>query len=178
MALVIRSTTVIAVRRNGKAVIAADGQVSQGATIIKGNANKLRHLGNGRVAAGFAGSTSDALTLFERLEQKLESCNQQLTRSCVDLAKDWRLDKYLRRLEAMMIVLDKKTTLLVSGTGDVLEPEDGIIGIGSGGMYAAAAARALVEHSRLDAAQIAKNALKIAASICVYTNDRAVMIEV
>lgn len=171
------ATTVIAVRKNGKGVLAADGQVSQGQTILKANANKLRTLGSGRVIAGFAGSTSDALTLFERLEKKLEECNHQLKRSCVHLAKDWRMDKYLRRLEAMMIVLDQESTLLVSGTGDVLEPEDGIVGIGSGGMYATAAARALAYHSKLDAARIARVSLEIAASICVYTNDRIITLE-
>ena len=139
-------TTILSVRRNGKVAIAGDGQVSFGATILKSNAKKIRKIGNGSIVAGFAGATADAFTLFERLEAKLEKHSNQLTRACVELAKDWRTDKYLRRLEAMMIVIDRETTLVLTGNGDVLEPEDGVIGIGSGGNYAMAAARA--RHQR------------------------------
>jgi ATP-dependent HslUV protease subunit HslV len=142
-----------------------------GQTIVKSNARKLRRLGNGAVIAGFAGATADALTLFERLEAKLEQHPGQLSRACVELAKDWRTDRYLRRLEAMMAVADTKVSLILSGTGDVLEPEDGLIGIGSGGGYALAAARALIEQP-LDAEAIARRAMAIAAGICVYTNDK------
>ena len=164
-------TTILAVRKDGRVVIAGDGQVTMGATIVKSNARKLRRLGNGKVIAGFAGATADAFALFERLEAKLEQHPDQLSRACVELAKDWRTDRYLRRLEAMMAVADKSVSLVLSGTGDVLEPEDGIIGIGSGGGYALAAARALIDQP-LDAEAIAKKAMAIAAAICVYTNDR------
>jgi ATP-dependent HslUV protease, peptidase subunit HslV len=164
-------TTILCVRKDGKVVIAGDGQVSMGQTIVKSNARKLRRLGNGAVIAGFAGATADALTLFERLEAKLEQHPGQLSRACVELAKDWRTDRYLRRLEAMMAVADQKVSLILSGTGDVLEPEDGLIGIGSGGGYALAAARALIEQA-LDAEAIARKAMAIAAGICVYTNDK------
>jgi ATP-dependent HslUV protease, peptidase subunit HslV len=163
-------TTILAVRKGGRVVIAGDGQVSLGQTVIKGNAKKVRRLGaDGGVVGGFAGATADAFTLFERLEQKLERFPGQLTRACVELAKDWRTDRYLRRLEAMMIVADKSVSLVLTGTGDVLEPEDGVIGIGSGGNYALAAARALID-SEHDAETIARKAMKIAADICVYTN--------
>jgi ATP-dependent HslUV protease subunit HslV len=163
-------TTILAVRKGGRVVIAGDGQVSLGQTVIKGNAKKVRRLGaDGSVVGGFAGATADAFTLFERLEQKLERFPGQLTRACVELAKDWRTDRYLRRLEAMMIVADKNVSLVLTGTGDVLEPEDGVIGIGSGGNYALAAARAQMD-SELDAETIARKAMKIAADICVYTN--------
>lgn len=162
-------TTILAVRKNGRVVVAGDGQVSMGATIMKGNAKKVRRLGDGSVIGGFAGATADAFTLFERLEQKLERYPGQLTRACVELAKDWRTDRYLRRLEAMMAVADKNASLVLTGTGDVLEPEDGIIGIGSGGNFALAAARALI-NSDQDAETIARTAMKIAADICVYTN--------
>jgi ATP-dependent HslUV protease subunit HslV len=165
-------TTILAVRKAGTVVIAGDGQVSMGQTVVKSNARKVRRLGDGSVIAGFAGATADAITLFERLEGKLEQYSGQLTRSCVELAKDWRTDRYLRRLEAMMAVADKHVSLILSGTGDVLEPEDGIIGIGSGGGYALAAARALIGIDGLDAEQIARRALEIAAGICVYTNDK------
>ncbi|HXP12303.1 MAG TPA: ATP-dependent protease subunit HslV [Stellaceae bacterium] len=165
-------TTILCVRKDGKVVIAGDGQVSMGNTIVKSNAKKLRRLGGGKVIAGFAGATADAFALFERLEGKLEQHPGQLTRACVELAKDWRTDRYLRRLEAMMAVADKETSLILSGTGDVLEPEDGIIGIGSGGPYALAAARALIDQKGLDAEAIVRKAMAIAASICVFTNDQ------
>jgi len=165
-------TTILCVRKDGKVVIAGDGQVSMGNTIVKSNAKKLRRLGGGKVIAGFAGATADAFALFERLEGKLEQHPGQLTRACVELAKDWRTDRYLRRLEAMMAVADQDASLVLSGTGDVLEPEDGIIGIGSGGPYALAAARALIDQKGLDAEAIVKKAMAIAASICVFTNDQ------
>ncbi len=164
-------TTIVSVRKDGKVVIAGDGQVSMGQTIMKPNARKVRRIGNGEVIGGFAGSTADAFTLFERLEAKLERFPGQLTRACVELAKDWRQDRYLRRLEAMMIVADKEATLVLTGTGDVLEPNDGITAIGSGGNYALAAARALADQP-LDAETIARKAMRIAADICVYTNDQ------
>ncbi|MDX1715957.1 MAG: ATP-dependent protease subunit HslV [Anderseniella sp.] len=163
-------TTIVTVRKGDMVVVAGDGQVSLSNTVIKGNARKVRPLGKGDVIAGFAGATADAMTLFERLEAKLEQYPAQLTRACVELAKDWRTDRYLRRLEAMMIVADKSTSLVLTGNGDVLEPENGIIAIGSGGNYALAAARALAD-SDLDAEAIARKAMKIAAEICVYTND-------
>ncbi|HUH85639.1 MAG TPA: ATP-dependent protease subunit HslV [Stellaceae bacterium] len=167
-------TTILCVRKDGKVVVAGDGQVSMGQTVIKASARKLRRLGNGTVIAGFAGATADALTLFERLEAKLEQHPGQLSRACVELAKDWRTDRYLRRLEAMMAVADHKVSLILSGTGDVLEPDDGLIGIGSGGGYALAAARALIDQP-LDAEAIARRALAIAAGICVYTNDKVTL---
>lgn len=169
-------TTILTVRKGGKVVIAGDGQVSLGQTIIKGNARKVRPLGTGQVIAGFAGATADAMTLFERLEGKLEKYPSQLMRACVDLAKDWRTDRYLRRLEAMMIVADRSVSLVMTGTGDVLEPENGVIAIGSGGNYALAAARALVDTD-LDAEAICRKAMAIAADICVYTN-RNITVEV
>ena len=162
-------TTIVTVRKGGKVVVAGDGQVSVGPTVIKNNARKVRPIGKSGVIAGFAGATADAFTLFERLEAKLEQYPGQLTRACVELAKDWRTDKYLRRLEAMMIVADPSTSLVVTGTGDVLEPEGGVAGIGSGGNYALAAARALME-TELDAEAIARKAMAIASDICVYTN--------
>ncbi len=163
-------TTILAVRKDGKVVLAGDGQVSLGQTVIKSTARKVRRLGDGSILAGFAGSTADAFTLFERLEARLEQYPGQLTRACVELAKDWRTDRYLRRLEAMMAVADIKTSLVLTGTGDVLEPDDGLIGIGSGGNYALAAARALIDQPGLDAEAVARKAMKIAADICVYTN--------
>lgn len=164
-------TTIITVRKDGKVVMAGDGQVSLGQTIMKGNARKVRRLGkSGGVIAGFAGATADAFTLLERLETKLEQYPDQLMRACVELAKDWRTDRYLRRLEAMMLVADKKITLALTGLGDVLEPEDGIMAIGSGGNFALSAARALMDMD-LDAETIARKAMDIAAKICVYTND-------
>ena len=168
------ATTILTVRKGGRVVIAGDGQVSLGATVIKSNAKKVRTLGRGDVIGGFAGATADAFTLFERLEAKLEQHPGQLTRAAVELAKDWRTDRYLRRLEAMMIVADAGTTLVLSGTGDVLEPEHDCAGIGSGGMYALAAARALLDQP-LDAEQIARRAMAIAADICVYTNTNLVV---
>jgi len=168
-------TTILSVRKGGQVIVAGDGQVSMGQTVVKSNARKVRRLGGGSVIAGFAGTTADAITLFERLEAKLEQYSGQLTRACVELAKDWRTDRYLRRLEAMMAVADKEVSLILSGTGDVLEPEDDIIGIGSGGGYALAAARALVEIEGLDAETIARRAMAIAAGICVYTNDRVTL---
>jgi len=164
-------TTILTVRKGRHVVIAGDGQVSLGQTIIKGNARKVRPLGSGKVIAGFAGATADAMTLFERLEGKLEQFPAQLTRACVEMAKDWRTDRYLRRLEAMMIVADPQVSLVLTGTGDVLEPEGGVTAIGSGGNYALAAARALID-SDLDAETIARKAMAIAAEICVYTNSK------
>ena len=168
------ATTILTVRKGGRVVIAGDGQVSLGQTVIKSNAKKVRTLGRGDVIAGFAGATADAFTLFERLEAKLEQYPGQLTRAAVELAKDWRTDRYLRRLEAMMIVADKDATLVLTGTGDVLEPEKHVMGIGSGGNYALAAARALLDQP-LDAEQIARKAMAIAAEICVYTNTNVVV---
>jgi ATP-dependent HslUV protease subunit HslV len=163
-------TTILAVRKNGNAVVAGDGQVSLGATVIKPNARKVRRLGQGDVIGGFAGATADAFTLFDRLERKLEQHHGALMRAAVELAKDWRTDKYLRNLEAMMIVADKDITLILTGNGDVLEPQDGVAAIGSGGNFALAAARALDEYEA-DAETIARKAMKIAAEVCVYTNE-------
>src|SRR5690348_18474350 len=168
-------TTILTVRKGGKVVIGGDGQVSIGQTVIKANAKKVRKIGKGDVIGGFAGATADAFTLFERLESKLEQYPGQLLRAAVELAKDWRTDKYLRRLEAMMLVADPKISLVLTGTGDVLEPEAGVAGIGSGGNYALAAARALLDGP-LDAEAVVKKSLDIAAEICVYTN-RNVTIE-
>ena len=168
-------TTILSVRKGDQVVVAGDGQVSLGQTVIKSNARKVRRLGKGDVIAGFAGATADSLTLFERLEGKLETYPGQLTRACVELAKDWRTDRYLRRLEAMMAVADRETSLVLTGTGDVLEPEDGLIGIGSGGPYALAAARALIDLDGLDAQAIARKAMTIAAGICVYTNESVII---
>ena len=167
-------TTILTVRKGGKVVIGGDGQVSIGQTVIKSNARKVRKLGKGDVIGGFAGATADAFTLFERLESKLEQYPGQLTRAAVELAKDWRTDRYLRRLEAMMIAADRETSLVLSGTGDVLEPENGVAGIGSGGNFALAAARALMDGD-LDAEAIARKAMAIAAEICVYTNTNVVL---
>jgi len=167
-------TTIVSVRKGGKVVIAGDGQVSIGQTVIKHNARKVRKLTKGEVIAGFAGATADAFTLLERLEAKLEQYPGQLMRASVELAKDWRTDRYLRRLEAMMIVADKSTSLVLTGTGDVLEPESGIAAIGSGGNYALAAARALAD-TEMDAEKIARRAMKIASDICVYTNENVIV---
>jgi ATP-dependent HslUV protease subunit HslV len=167
-------TTILAVRKGGQTVIAGDGQVTQGQTVVKGNARKVRTLADGRVLAGFAGATADAFTLIERLEAKLEQYPEQLSRACVDLAKDWRTDRYLRRLEAMLIVADKTTLLTVTGSGDVLEPEYAVAAIGSGGQFALAAARALMDFD-LSADEIARRAMAIAAEICVYTNTALVV---
>jgi ATP-dependent HslUV protease subunit HslV len=175
-------TTILLIRKGPEVVLAGDGQVTVGHTVMKSNARKLRRLGKGdgggaggQVIAGFAGATADALTLFERLEAKLEQHPGQLARACVELAKDWRTDRYLRRLEAMMAVADKNVSLVLTGTGDVLEPEDGLIGIGSGGAYALAAARALIDQEHLDAETIARKAMKIAADICIYTNHNVIL---
>lgn len=167
-------TTILTVRKGGRVVIAGDGQVSLGATVIKSNARKVRTLGKSDVIGGFAGSTADAFTLFERLEGKLEQYPGQLTRACVELAKDWRTDRFLRRLEAMMLVADRERSLVLTGTGDVLEPENDLMGIGSGGNYALAAARALIDTD-MTAEAIARKAMAIAADICVYTNSSLVI---
>jgi ATP-dependent HslUV protease subunit HslV len=166
----IYGTTILSVRKNGQVVIAGDGQVSFGSTIMKSTAKKVRKLGDGSIIGGFAGATADAFTLFERLEGKLEKYPGQLTRACVELAKDWRSDKYLRRLEAMMIVVDKDTSLILTGGGDVVEPDDGIIGIGSGGNFALCAAKALIEIPDLSAQDVVERSMKIAGDLCVYTN--------
>lgn len=171
---IFHGTTIVTVRKGKEVVIAGDGQVSLGQTVIKHNAIKVRRLGKGSVISGFAGATADAFTLFERLENKLEQYPGQLTRACVELAKDWRTDRYLRRLEAMMLVADKEVSLVLTGTGDVLEPPEGVMGIGSGGNYALAAARALME-TEMSAEAIARKALLIAADICVYTNASIVL---
>ncbi|MER9655315.1 ATP-dependent protease subunit HslV [Mesorhizobium sp. M0152] len=173
--LTMHATTIVTVRKGNKVVIAGDGQVSLGQTIMKGNARKVRRIGkDGNVIAGFAGATADAFTLLERLEAKLEQYPDQLTRACVELAKDWRTDRYLRRLEAMMLVADKSISLALTGTGDVLEPEHGVMAIGSGGNYALAAARALMDTDK-DAEEIARRAMQIASDICVYTNNNFVV---
>ncbi len=168
-------TTILSVRKGGQVVVAGDGQVSLGSTIIKSNATKVRRLGDGSVIAGFAGATADAFTLFERLESKLEQYPTQLVRACVELAKDWRTDRYLRRLEAMMAVADKSVSLVLTGTGDVLEPEEGLIGIGSGGNFALSAARALIDRDDMDAEAIARKSMAVAADICIYTNSKIVI---
>jgi ATP-dependent HslUV protease subunit HslV len=168
-------TTILSVRMGDSVVIAGDGQVTMGQTVVKATARKVRRLGDGNVIGGFAGATADAFTLFERLEAKLEQYPGQLTRACVELAKDWRTDRYLRRLEAMMAVADKKVSLILSGTGDVLEPDDGLIGIGSGGPYALAAARALAGIKGQKAEDVARRSLEIAAGICIYTNDSIII---
>ncbi|MEX0954749.1 MAG: ATP-dependent protease subunit HslV [Rhizobiaceae bacterium] len=168
------ATTIVTIRKGDKVVIAGDGQVSLGQTIMKGNARKVRRLGKGNVIAGFAGATADAFTLLERLESKLEQYPDQLMRACVELAKDWRTDRYLRRLEAMMLVADKSVTLALTGTGDVLEPEHGVMAIGSGGNYALAAASALIDTD-MDAEAIARRAMQIASEICVYTNHNIIV---
>jgi ATP-dependent HslUV protease subunit HslV len=167
----IYGTTILAIRKGDKVVIIGDGQVSLGNTIMKHSAKKVRKIGDGKIIAGFAGATADAFTLFERLEAKLEKHPGQLRRACVELAKDWRTDRYLRRLEAMMIVADAEVSLILSGNGDVIEPDDGLLAIGSGGNYALSAARALIDIKEMDAEKIALKAMKIAADICVYTND-------
>ncbi len=174
----IRATTILAVRKNGRAVMAGDGQVSIGDTIMKHKANKLRFMFKDKVLVGFAGAAADAFNLFERLEGKLEKFNGNLTRAAVELAKDWRTDKILRKLEALLLALDAEHTLILSGTGDVIEPDEAVAAIGSGGPYAVAAARALLSHSDLEAAKIAREAMKIAASICLYTNDEIIVHEI
>jgi ATP-dependent HslUV protease subunit HslV len=170
-ATTIHATTVVAVRHRGTVAVGGDGQVTLGQTVVKGSARKVRKLHHGRVVAGFAGTAADAFTLFARFEAKLEEHRGNLTRAAVELAKEWRMDRALRRLEALLAVADADASLIVSGTGDVIEPDDGLIGIGSGGPYALAAARALVAHSGLAAPEIVEQALRIAAGICIYTND-------
>jgi ATP-dependent HslUV protease subunit HslV len=174
----VRSTTVLSVRRNGKVVIAGDGQVTVGSTVVKASARKVRRLYNDKVLAGFAGATADAFALFQRFEAKLEQYHGQLSRAAVELAKDWRTDKLMRNLEALLLVADQQTTLMISGTGDVIEPDDGIVAIGSGGPYALAAARALAKHTDLSARQIAEEAMNIASQICIYTNLNLVVEEI
>ncbi len=171
----IYGTTILSVRKGKDVVIVGDGQVSLGNTVMKSSARKIRKIGDGGIVGGFAGATADAFTLFERLEAKLDKHPKQLTRACVELAKDWRTDKYLRRLEAMMIVVDKDVSLILSGTGDVIEPEDGIVAIGSGGNFALSAARALATQPKLSAEEICRTSMKIAADICVFTNDNLVL---
>lgn len=173
----VKSTTIIGLRHGGKAALGADGQVSLEDTIVKQNANKLRKLYHDKILAGFAGASADAFTLFERFEAKIEEFRGNLPRAAVELAKDWRMDKYLRRLEALLAVLDEDHALVISGNGDVIEPDDGIVAIGSGGSYALAAARALKSHSDLDAVAIVRKSIEIASSICVYTNDKILIEE-
>ncbi|MBI4515910.1 MAG: ATP-dependent protease subunit HslV [Deltaproteobacteria bacterium] len=175
--LVIRSTTILALRHQGKVVMAGDGQVSLGNTVMKSSARKVRRLYEGKVVAGFAGASADAFTLFDKFEKKLGQYNGNLTRAAVELAKDWRTDRMLRRLEALLIAANTETLLVLSGSGDIIEPDDGVIAIGSGGNYALAAARALLRHSPLPARAIAEEAMRIAAGICVFTNDTLVIEE-
>ena len=172
-----RATTVLAIRRDGKTAIAADGQVTLGDTVVKQGAKKLRRLSDGKVVAGFAGSTADAQALFVRFEAKLQEFRGNLERAAVELAKDWRTDRALRRLDALLVVADKDHILLVSGNGDLIEPDDGLLAIGSGGPFALAAARALMQHTTLSATSIAEEAMRVAAGICVYTNDRILLEE-
>jgi ATP-dependent HslUV protease subunit HslV len=173
----IRSTTVLSVRRNGSVVLAGDGQVTLGESVIKHTAKKIRRLYNDKIVAGFAGSTADAFTLFSRFESKLEQYHGNLGRAAVELARDWRTDKFLRHLEALLLVSDKEQTFLLSGQGDVIEPDGGIAAIGSGGPYAQAAAQALADHTQLQARQIAEEAMKIAGKMCIYTNDKVTIEE-
>ena len=170
-----RGTTIISVRKDNKVIVAGDGQVTLGNVIIKSQARKVRRLAEGKVLAGFAGATADAFTLFERLEGKLDMYPGQLVRACVELAKDWRTDRYLRRLEAMLVVADSHSSLILTGNGDVLEPEDGLMAIGSGGSFALSAARALIDIEGLDAEKIARKSLKIAGDICIYTNHNIIV---
>jgi ATP-dependent HslUV protease subunit HslV len=176
--IIIRSTTIILVRRDGRVAIAGDGQVTLGDTVIKGRARKVRRLLNGKIIAGFAGSTADAFTLLTRFEAKLEEFQGQLERSAIELSKDWRTDKYLRNLEALLIVADENGEFLISGKGDVIASDDGLLSVGSGSMYALAAARALISHTQLTARQIAEEALRIAGEICIYTNSDIVVEEI
>jgi ATP-dependent HslUV protease subunit HslV len=171
------ATTIIALRHNGKVVVAGDGQVSLGNTVMKRSARKVRRIFNGKVLAGFAGATADAFTLFDKFEKQLEQHNGNLRRAAVELAKDWRTDRVLRRLEALLIAADRDTLLVLSGSGDIIEPDDNVIAIGSGGNYALAAARALVKHTNLDARTIAEEAMRQAAAICIFTNDQLVIEE-
>ncbi len=174
---VLHGTTILAIRHQGKVAMAGDGQVSLGNAVVKHTARKIRRLAQGKILAGFAGGTADAITLCDKFEKKLEEYNGNLRRAAVELARDWRADRVLRRLEALMIVMDQESSLLISGSGDVLEPDDGILAIGSGGNYALAAARVLVKHTTLDARTIAEEAMRTAAEICVFTNDRIVVEE-
>jgi ATP-dependent HslUV protease subunit HslV len=175
---IIRSTTVLLVRRDGKAAMAGDGQVTLGETVIKSTARKVRRLMNGKIVAGFAGSTADAFSLLARFETKLEQFQGQLERAAIELSKDWRTDKYLRNLEALLIVADEKDAFLISGKGDVISSDDGLLAVGSGSMYALAAARAMIKHTELNAAQIAEEALRIAGEICIYTNSEIIVEEI
>ncbi len=172
-----RGTTILCVRRGSDVAMAGDGQVTMGETVVKARATKLRTMRDGVILAGFAGGIADALTLFEKFEGKLERYPENLTRAAVELAKEWRSDRYLRRLEALLAVADRKTSLLIAGTGEVIEPDDGILALGSGGSFALAAARALYRHSELSAAEIARTALELAAEICIYTNDEITLLE-
>ena len=173
----IRSTTILSVRHNGQVAIGGDGQVTLGDAVVKGDALKIRHLMDDRVLVGFAGSSADAFALLERFEAKLKDYPQNVPRAATELAKDWRTDRALRRLEALLVIVDAKHTLLVSGTGDVIQPTDGILGIGSGGNFATAAARALVAHSKLSASEIVRTALEIAGDLCIYTNKNIIVEE-
>ena len=173
-----KGTTILVVRAAGKAVVAGDGQVTMGSSVLKHQARKVRRLYQGKVIVGFSGTTADAFTLFERFEAKLEQYNGNLRRAAVELAKDWRTDKTLRRLEALLAAVDRDSSLIISGTGDVIEPDDGLLAIGSGGPYALAAARALTRHTNLDAREIAEIAMKITAELCIYTNDQFVFEEI
>lgn len=173
-----KGTTILCVRRNGSVAIGGDGQVTLGQTVLKHNARKIRRLYNDKVVAGFSGATADAFTLFERFESKLEAYSGNITRAAVELAKDWRTDKILRRLEALLVVADREHTFIISGTGDVIEPEYGIAAIGSGGPFAQAAAKALLENTKLQAKDIVEKALKIASEICIYTNDKIIVEEI
>ena len=172
-----RGTTILAVRQNGKVAVGGDGQVTLGTTVMKHTANKVRRMYNDKIIGGFAGGTADAFALFSRFEEKLEKYNGNLARSAVELAKDWRTDKILRRLEAMLLVVDKEQSFLVSGTGDVVEPDEGVMAIGSGGMFAQSAALALTRHSQLEARQIVEEAMKIAQTVCIYTNSNVTIEE-
>jgi ATP-dependent HslUV protease subunit HslV len=176
--LMLKGTTILCVRRNGKVALAGDGQVTMGNTVLKHNARKIRRMYSGGVVAGFSGATADAFTLFEKFESKLESYSGNITRAAVELAKDWRTDKILRRLEALLMVADREHTFIISGTGDVIEPEMGVAAIGSGGPYALAAAQALYENTNLSAKDIAVKSMKIAAQICIYTNDKIIVEEI
>jgi ATP-dependent HslUV protease subunit HslV len=173
----VRSTTILGVRRDGKVALGGDGQVSMGETVMKSNAQKVRQLRGGKVIAGFAGATADAFTLFDKFEEKLERYPENLPRAAVELAKEWRSDRVLRRLEALLVVMDRQHGFVITGNGDVIEPEDGILAIGSGGSFALAAARALLEHSSLSAPEIVRRGLEIAGDICVYTNQRITVLE-
>jgi len=173
----VKATTIICIRYKGKVVIAGDGQVTIGNTVLKKKANKIRTLYKGKILAGFSGATSDAFALFSRFEAKLEEYHGNISRAAIELAKDWRLDRSLRRLEALLVVADHSKSFLISGTGDVIEPDDGIIAIGSGGPFALAAARVLVKHSKLSGREIAEEAMKIASDICIYTNDQMIIEE-